>query len=272
MKQEPTKKPIKNVKRQANYYGVTAHSYESYWQGRKYEQRSEELAIRRLLKGRHFAKAIDLGGDYGRLAHVVREYTRHLTLIEPTELLQEIAEHYTAADTRVDSVVMSSQKLAFQEGSIDLILMIRVMERLADPSSEFAEIARVLNDDGYAIIEVANYVHAANRIRHIAQMKHVPSKPIDMARERPTAITAPWATYEPGVPFYSHNPETVIKQLALAGLRVEKTLSVSNLRNPFIKRVLAGYTALKVESALQSLMANSYLGPSIFFLVKKATS
>ena len=236
------------------------------------EQRSEELAIRRLLHGKHFKKAVDLDGTYGRLARVVRAYAAHLLLIEPDEHLQQAAASYTFSDTGVEARTMPFRELALKDGSADLILMVRVMQRLADPTREFAEIARVLEGDGYAIIEVANYIHATNRIRHVVKMKQMPSEPIDMTQKRPDAISAPWATYEPGVPFYSHNPETVIKQLALAGLRVEKTLSVSNLRNPFIKKVLAGPTAMKVESVLQPLMANSYLGPSIFFLVKKATS
>ena len=42
--------------------------------------------------------------------------------------------------------------------------MIRVMHHLPDPAAELAEISRVLSPEGYAVIEVANYSHARNRV------------------------------------------------------------------------------------------------------------
>ena len=270
MKQEPTNKPAGiSDRRAANYYGVPAHSYPEYWHGRAYEHNSEAMAIRRLLSGKHFVHAADLGGGYGRLCPVVREFTESLDLLEPTKQQLELARDHTKSDGAVQVRLMPGNKLDYKDGALDLVLMVRVLQRLADPADEFTEIARVLRDDGYAVIEVANYVHATNRIKHLLRGKHMPHQPIDMT-QRKSSLQTPWAEYEPGVPFFSHNPETVIKQLAHAGLRVEKTLSVSNLRNPFIKKVLAGPVGMQVESALQPLMATSYLGPSIFFLVKKA--
>jgi hypothetical protein len=68
----------------------------------------------------------------------------------------------------------------------------------------------------------------------------------------------------------NHNPKTVIKQLAHAGLKVEKTLSVSNLRSPSLKKILPKGAMLFTEKLLQPTLAKTYFGPSVFFLVKKA--
>jgi len=68
----------------------------------------------------------------------------------------------------------------------------------------------------------------------------------------------------------NHNPKTVIRQLAHAGLKVEKMLSVSNLRSPSLKKVVPKKVMLAAERALQPTLAKAYFGPSVFFLVRKA--
>jgi hypothetical protein len=72
------------------------------------------------------------------------------------------------------------------------------------------------------------------------------------------------------IAFVNHNPHTVIKQLAHAGLKVERILSVSNLRSPGLKKVMPKRAMLTIEGILQPVLANSFFGPSVFLLVKKA--
>ena len=71
--------------------------------------------------------------------------------------------------------------------------------------------------------------------------------------------------------FVNHNPKTVIKQLAHAGLKVDKVLSVSNLRSVTLKKYVPQSVMLSLETFLQSALAKTYFGPSVFFLVKKAS-
>ena len=73
------------------------------------------------------------------------------------------------------------------------------------------------------------------------------------------------------IPFVNHNPKTVIKQLAHAGLRVERILSVSNLRSTKLKQTVPMGAMLAVEGILQSTLSKTFFGPSIFFLVSKAS-
>ena len=72
------------------------------------------------------------------------------------------------------------------------------------------------------------------------------------------------------IPFVNHNPKTVIKELAHNGLKVEKILSVSNLRNSAIKKLVPTSVLLSVEKVSQPILSKSFFGPSIFLLVKKA--
>lgn len=249
-------------KRQADQYNDPKHNYLHYWDGRQYEHGAEELAIKRLLKGRHFNRAVDVGGGYGRLCVLLENYADKVTLAEPSQQQLDIAADFLRGHPEVERRLMQADDLQFKDGSIGLLTMIRVMHHLPDPSSEFSEITRVLAPDGYAIIEVANYSHMRNRVRHFVKRQKLPVKPVDIRSD---------ANKQAGeIPFVNHNPNTVIRQLEHAGLEVVATLSVSNLRSVRLKRLMPREVMLGAERVLQRPLASLYFGPSIFFLVRKA--
>lgn len=252
----------KKVTRKADQYNDPNHNYLRYWDGRDYEHAAEEIALRRLIGDKHFKHAADIGGGYGRLCVFLENFADKVTLAEPSQQQLDIAEEFLKDHPRVERLLTQAADLQFKDKSLDLITMIRVMHHLPDPSAEFAEIARVLNDDGYLILEVANYAHGRNRIKHFVKGKKLPSKPVDIRSKENQR--------DDEIPFVNHNPKTVINQLAHAGLKVEKTLSVSNLRSPGLKKVVPKGLMLAAERAMQQSLAKTYFGPSVFFLVKKA--
>ncbi len=261
MSQTPLEHQNKQHKK-ADQYNDPSHNYLHYWVGRDYEHAAEEMAIKRLLNGKHFRSVVDVGGGYGRLCVLLKKYADNVTLAEPSQKQLDIAADYLKDHPEVDRKLLQADDLKFPNGALDLLTMIRVMHHLPDPSAEFAEISRVLDPDGYAIIEVANYMHALNRVKHLVQRKKLPTKPVDIrsaANRRKDVI-----------PFVNHNPRTVIKQLAMAGLHVDRILSVSNLRSSVLKKVVPRRVMLAIEGILQPTLASSYFGPSVFLLVKKA--
>jgi ubiquinone/menaquinone biosynthesis C-methylase UbiE len=155
---------------------------------------------------------------------------------------------------------MQADKLEFADSSVDLIMMVRVMHHLPDPRPELKEIRRVLTDDGVAIIEVANYMHARNRIKHFISRQPFPTEPVDIRTNK---------NQSDSLPFVNHNPYTVMKQLKEAGLKVDRILSVSNLRSPTLKKLLPASAMLAFEGVLQPTLSKTFFGPSVFFLVKK---
>jgi ubiquinone/menaquinone biosynthesis C-methylase UbiE len=221
------------------------------------------MAIKRLLEGKHFATAVDVGGGYGRLCLLLEEYADKVTLAEPSQQQLDLAKIYLREHPEIDRKLLQAEDLGFKAGSIELLTMIRVMHHLPDPAQEFKEIARVLSANGYAIVEVANYSHARNRLKHFVKGKKMPVDPVDIrssaARRNKDEIA-----------FVNHNPRTVIKQLAHAGLKVDRILSVSNLRSPGLKKIMPRSVMLAIEGILQPTLANSFFGPSVFLLVKKA--
>jgi len=256
-----TKPP--HAKKKADQYNDPKHNYLRYWDGREYEHAAEEIAIKKLLRGKRFKHAVDIGGGYGRLCLLLEKYSDKVTLAEPSQQQLDIAADFLKGHPEVDRKLMQADDLTFKDGTVDLFTMIRVMHHLPDPAVEFSEIARSLSADGYAIIEVANYAHARNRVKHFVRGQKLPVKPVDIrskANQRAEEIA-----------FVNHNPKTVIRQLEHAGLKVESTLSVSNLRSTTLKKLLPQKLLLSVEHIVQKPLAGTYFGPSIFFLVRKSS-
>lgn len=247
--------------KRADQYNDPAHNYLHYWDGRDYEHAAEEIAIVRLLKDKHFNHAVDIGGGYGRLCMLLEHFADKVTLAEPSQQQLDIAKDFLKDHPEVDRQLMQADDLKFADDSIDLLTMIRVMHHLPDPAAEFKELARVLSADGYLILEVANYAHARNRLKHSLRGQRLPKEPVDIRSDANKK--------KDEIAFVNHNPKTVIKQLAHVGLKVEKVLSVSNLRSPALKKVMPKKLMLATERALQSMLAKSYFGPSVFLLVKK---
>lgn len=256
-------KPAKQPKKRADQYNDPKHNYLNYWEGRDYEHAAEEVAIRRLLKGKHFRHATDIGGGYGRLCLLLEEYADKVTLAEPSQQQLDIAKDFLKDHAEIDRKLMQADDLKFEDGSVDLITMIRVMHHLPDPTPEFKELARVLADDGVLILEVANNAHARNRLKYLLKGKAVPKTPVD--------IRSAENRRDDEIPFVNHHPKTVVRQLAQAGLRVEKVLSVSNLRSPAIKKFVPKGAMLSVEKLMQRPFAHTYFGPSTFLFVRKAS-
>ncbi len=250
------------AKKKADQYNDPTHNYLHYWDGREYEHAAEEAAIKKLLRGKRFQQAVDIGGGYGRLCVLLEKYAAKVTLAEPSQQQLDIAADFLKDHPEVDRKLMQADDLKFQDGSVDLITMIRVMHHLPEPGNEFSEISRSLAPSGRAIIEVANYAHARNRLKHLLRGKRLPVEPVDIrsaANRRDDEIA-----------FVNHNPITVVRQLEYAGLTVESTLSVSNLRSTSLKKLLPRKLLLIAEYVLQRPLAGIYFGPSIFFLVRKS--
>lgn len=250
-------KPSKKV---ANQYERN-YDYTKYWDNRDYENAAEHIAIRRLLKGHRYAKAADIGGGFGRLCLLLRTFADQVTLAEPAASQLEAAKKVLAG-TDVRQVQTQADDLAFADGELDLVTMVRVMHHIPEPTAEFAEIARVLAPGGTAIIEVANYGHFKNRRRHKKQGTPLPTTPVDIRQTR--------ADEPDAIAFVNHNIDTVVAQLAAAGLHLESKLSVSNLRSQRLKRIVPTKILLAVERVTQAPLAKTDFGPSIFLKLRKA--
>jgi SAM-dependent methyltransferase len=253
----------KNTKvlKKADQYNDPTHNYQDYWQGREYEHAAEEMAIRRLLRGRKFDLAVDVGGGYGRLSKFLTKFSKKVILAEPSQQQLDIGEMYLKDTPAVERKLWQAADLKLKADEADLVLVVRVLHHLPDPSAEFAEISRILKPGGTFLLEFANDAHFLNRVRYGLRGKSVPKKPVDIRSE---------ANKKAGeIPFVNHHPKTIIKMLQDAGFEVEATLSGSNLRSPTLKSVFGKKPLLAVEAVMQPLLAPIYFGPSVWLRLKK---
>jgi ubiquinone/menaquinone biosynthesis C-methylase UbiE len=247
--------------RKADQYDDPSYNYQDYWQGREYEHAAEEMAIRRLLRGRHFEHAVDVGGGYGRLSKFLTKFAGKVTLAEPSQQQLDIAKIYLKDTPQVDQKLLQAADLKMNDGSADLVLVVRVLHHLPDPMTELREISRVLKPGGTFLLEFANDAHFLNRLRYAAKGKKVPEKPVSIQDEAKVRAGE--------LPFVNHHPRMIIKMLNQAGFEVEATLSGSNLRSPTLKRILGKKPLLAVEKVMQPLLAPIYFGPSVWLRLKK---
>ena len=254
--------PGKGTRGVLSQYDDTNVDYMRYWAGRQYEHRAEVMALSRLLQGRRFGHAVDVGGGYGRLTAVLHHYADRVTLADPSHRQLQAAERYLERYPAVDKRLIDAAHLDFGDASVDLAVMVRVLHHLPYPANELSEIARILKFGGYAIIEAANVLHAVNRIRYLRNGQRIPMIPVDIRSEA--------NRWNGSIPFVNHHPVTLTRQLADCGLHVDRVLSVSNLRHPALKRVMPERLMLAAEYALQVTLAPLCFGPSLFFMASKS--
>ena len=61
------------VGRKTDIYNDPMFNYAQFWTGRDYEHEAELAALRRMLGGRRYQHAADIGGGFGRLAVILTE-------------------------------------------------------------------------------------------------------------------------------------------------------------------------------------------------------
>jgi ubiquinone/menaquinone biosynthesis C-methylase UbiE len=247
--------------RRTGIYNDPLFNYAQFWSGREYEHGAEVVAMRRLLAGRRYQHAADIGGGYGRLAAILTEYADLVTLVDPSTQQLRLSEEIFPGKP-FERELADAAKLPFEDASISLAVMVRVLHHMPDPDNEFAELARVLRPGGHAIVEAANSAHAGRRLAAITHGRRIPASPVDIrsadSRARGTA------------PYVNHHPRTITRQLAAAGLEVRQALSVSNFRHPVAKALVPQRLLLAAERAVQRPLARVYFGPSMFLLLERA--
>ena len=254
-------KTLKKTLKKADQYDDPKYNYQDYWAGREYEHAAEGIALKRLLRGRHFKHAVDVGGGYGRLSRFLTTFADKVTLAEPSQQQLDIAKIYLKDTPEVEQKKLQAADLKMPDASVDLVLVVRVLHHLPDPSAEFREIARVLEPGGTFILEFANDAHFLNRVRYAVKGKRVPKKPVDISSQ---------ASKKAGeIAFVNHHPKTIIKLLNEAGFEVDAVLSGSNLRSPVLKRLLGKNIRVGLEKLLQPMLAPLYFGPSVWLRLKK---
>jgi ubiquinone/menaquinone biosynthesis C-methylase UbiE len=247
--------------RKTDIYNDPGFDYSKFREDRGYEHDAEAIAVRRLLQSHRFHTAVDIGGGYGRLSAILADYADQVTVADLSTQQLGLAEKVFAGKPPFGRYLTDAAHLGFLDASADLVTMVRVLHRLPDPGPELAELSRILRPGGYAVIEVANSVHAGRRVRGVLRGRSASDARVDIrsekSRRRGTA------------PYVNHHPKAILRELAAVGLRPYRVLSVSNVRHPLAKALLPQAVMLAIERATKGPLDPLYFGPSVFFLMHK---
>lgn len=243
------------------------YDYISYWNGREYEHKSEVFAIQSFLqKIKKIKTSLEVGAGFGRLASSYSFRAKKVILTDPSSKTLKVARD-TYKDKRNFKFMHSSVEnlpLKIRPGSIDLVIMVRVIHHIKNVDLAFKVINRMLAPNGYFIFEFANK-------RHIkAIFKKLLKGNLMFYEDTTTTDIRSKKSIEKGtLPFLNYHPERIKNLLSEYGFDVVQERSVSNIRSVFLKKLFSTDILLSIEKILQIPFSYIDFGPSIFILARK---
>lgn len=239
--------------------------YTKFWQGRKYEDQAEKLALDKLLgQVTNRDSFVDVGGGYGRLTAYLAKYFKFGTLVDPSGRNLRTAKSFLKGVSNLTIMQGTLPHLKLKDNTFDLVNLVRVSHHLIDIAPTIKELARIMKPNGYLIIEVANKINMVARLKAYFRGDWFFAN--NLAVEDKSSMES---RRQKKIAFINHHPQEVLNTMRDCGLTIINILSVSNLRNGIVKKMVPITILLKVESMLQTSLARIYGGPSIFVLGRK---
>ncbi len=242
-------------------YNDKTYDYTKYWEGRGYENEAEFIALMKLLP-KDFDKSrsvIDIGGGFGRLLPIYKERFGKISIFDYSQKLLEAAlENADKMSLNIKIIKGDvSNVSSLVNEPYDYVSMIRVSHHLDNLEEVFREVNKILKQNGVFILEIANKMHFKSVISNLLRFNfgYFNKKSLSVATK--------------DVTFLNHHPKYVEMLLERCDFKVVRKLSVSNLRNPYIKKILPIGTTLFIENIMQNVMSSFYFGPSIFYKIEK---
>lgn len=240
--------------------------YPAYWKGRDYEHKSEVIALNSFLSQiSKIGTILEIGSGFGRLASIYSYRSKKIILSDPSAKLLKIArKNVKKKNSKFIQSKLENLPKKIRSGSIDLILMIRVMHHITDIENTISIIEKLLSKRGYLILEFANKRHWKAVGREM--LKGNILYPLDIF---PKDIRSKKNIKKKTLPFVHYHPDIITHTLDSHGFDILEKRSVSNIRIPFVKNILPEETILIIERELQKILAPFNFGPSVFLLCQK---
>lgn len=235
-----------------NYEGSDYQT--SFWDkgGRAYEDRTEAIALRRLLPARG-RLLLELGAGAGRNTPRYVGFER-IVLLDYSRTQLEQAQQRLGKSDKYIYVAADIYRLPFVDGLFDAATMIRTLHHMADAPRALGQVKNVLAAGSVFILEFANKLNGKAVIRYL------------LGRQ-------PWSpfTLEP-VEFvklnFDFHPKAVRNWLNDLGFTIEKTLTLSHLRSGLLKRIVPTGILVFFDALFQWTGAWWQFTPSVFVKAK----
>jgi ubiquinone/menaquinone biosynthesis C-methylase UbiE len=227
----------------------------SFWDqgGRAYEDRTEAIALKRLLPKRG-RLLLELGAGAGRNTPRYIGFER-IVLLDYSRTQLEQAQKRLGKSEKYVYVAADVYRLPFIDSLFDAATMIRTLHHMAEAPRALRQVKNILGAGGVFILEFANKLNLKAIVRYF------------LGRQT-------WSpfTLEP-VEFvklnFDFHPKAVHNWLNDLGLTVEKTLTLSHFRVGWLKRIVPISILVFMDSLFQWTGAWWQLSPSVFVRAKK---
>ncbi len=242
------------------------YDYPAYWLGREYEHKSEGIALKKLLSRIHKIDTImEIGAGFGRLTPLYAFRSKKIILSDPSSRLLKIArESFPTKKFKFIHSTIENLTKKVKSSSVDTVVMVRVLHHIQNLDSAFSTINRMLKKGGYFILEFPNKRNLKAVLTHYYKGDNAFVR--DMERRDLRSLKN---IKNGSLPFYNYHPAAIKKILEKYDFEIKETLSVSNTRSTFLKKILPIDLLLYFEKALQKPLAYFLFGPSIFVLARK---
>lgn len=226
----------------------------SFWDqgGREYEDRTEAIALKRLLPKRG-RLLLELGAGAGRNTPRYRGFER-IVLLDYSRTQLEQAQQRLGQSDRYIYVAADVYRLPFVGGLFEAATMIRTLHHMADAPKALEQVRNVLGSGGVFILEYANKLNLKAILRYL------------LGRQT-------WSpfTLEP-VEFvklnFDFHPRAICIWLKGLGFEIERTLTLSYFRVGVLKRIVPTGILVFLDSLFQWTGALWQLSPSVFLKAK----
>jgi len=222
----------------------------SFWDkgGRDYEDRTEAIALRRLLPSTG-KLMLELGAGAGRNTPRYAGFER-VVLLDYSRTQLEQAQQRLGQTDKYTFVAADIYRLPFVDGLFDGATMIRTLHHMADAPKALGQVRRALQPGATFILEFANKLNLKAILRY--WLKKQDWSPFTLEQVEFVALN------------FDFHPRAVFNWLAEQGFLREKTLTVSHFRLGFLKRLLpAGFLAA-LDGLFQLTGDWFQLTPSVF--------
>ena len=222
----------------------------SFWDkgGRAYEDRTEAIALKRLLpkKGRLL---LEVGAGAGRNTARYGGFDR-VVLLDYSRTQLEQAQKRLGKSARFFYVAADVYRLPFVDGLFDGATMIRVLHHISDVSRALLQVKNVMRPGGIFILEFANKLNLKAIFRYwLGRQTWSPFtlEPVEFAKLN-----------------FDFHPQAIRYWLDQMDFTIQKTLAVSHFRIGWMKRIVPTGILVFFDSLLQWTGALWQLTPSVF--------
>lgn len=243
-------------------YNDTTYDYTKYWEGRDYEHSSEFLVLEKIINSLQVEKdksVIDIGCGFGRLLPLLKKTFKDITLFDYSKKLLEAAlERAKIENIQVKILCGDVYKISeITQKKYDFAVMNRVSHHIQDLGTAFDEVNKIIVPNGYFVFELANKLHFKAIVKALIILN------FNFFSKDSISLTSKDSV------FLNHNPIETEKIIIKSGFEIVKKYSVSNFRNPLLKKYVSEKILLKLENSLQKPLAYVNFGPSLYYVLKK---